>query len=222
MPSRFRRIESSIDIVPILAEIDAHPEIWGIDARRQEQVAVQRETETVAITLHRGESSFREARRRWPFAYRGHPTEVAARLPQVLSFVDRLTRSLHGRVGRAALVRLRPWGRVYEHVDRGLYYQLRDRYHLVLRSPLGSRLSAESEEVRMRQGELWWFDNRLPHEAFNDDDTPRVHLIVDVLGPGSLLRFLVRLVSRPGMTLEALARRIRKAARGAAAPPGAA
>ena len=219
MSIRFRKIESDVDIAGILSEIDAHPEIWTADPRRQAEVAVQRETETVAITLHPGAANFREERRRRPLGYVGQPTDAAQQLPKVQDFVDRLTRRSRGRVGRAALVRLRPRGRVYEHVDRGLYYHLRDRYHLVLRSPLGSRLRAESEEVRMREGELWWFDNRLPHEAFNDADEPRIHLIVDVLCAGSLLRFLVRIVSRPGVTLGAVARRVRKTLFGA--PPAA-
>ena len=222
MPTRFRRIESRVEIGPLLAEIDAHPEIWEVDARRQREVAVQRETETVPILLHPEPQSFREARRQHPLAYRGRPTEIATHLPRTRAFVDDLTRRLHGRVGRAALVRLRPQGRVYEHVDRGLYYHLRDRYHLVLRSPLGSRLRAESEEVRMAEGELWWFDNRLPHEAFNDAGEPRIHLIVDVLGPGSLCRFLARLLSRPGVTAEAFVRRLRKAVLGASPPSDAA
>ena len=33
----------------------------------------------------------------------------------------------------------------------------------------------------MREGELWWFDNRAVHEAFNDGDEDRIHLIFDLL-----------------------------------------
>ena len=210
MTTRFRRIESDVAIAPMLAEIESLSEVWGEDGRRQTEVAVQRETETVPITLHSGEAPFREVRQKHPIRYRGLPTTAAAQLPHTMAFVETLAGRLRGRLGRAALVRLRPHGRVYEHVDRGLYYQLRDRYHLVLKSPVGSRLRAGPEEVRMKEGELWWFDNRLPHEAFNDGDEPRIHLIIDVLGPGSLLRFLARVLLRPNVTMGALVRKIRK------------
>ena len=63
----------------------------------------------------------------------------------------------------------------------GEYYRLHERHHLVLRSSLGSWLRAGEEEVRMREGELWWFDNRAVHEAFNDGDEDRIHLIFDLL-----------------------------------------
>ncbi|MFN2328570.1 MAG: aspartyl/asparaginyl beta-hydroxylase domain-containing protein [Chromatocurvus sp.] len=44
-------------------------------------------------------------------------------------------------------------------------------------------MRAGDEEVRMQEGELWWFDNRQIHEAYNDGDENRVHLIFDLLPP---------------------------------------
>lgn len=70
-------------------------------------------------------------------------------------------------------------------VDAGVYYRVRDRFHLVLKSRAGSPLTAGDETVVMREGELWTFDNKAVHEARNPTGEPRVHLIFDVLpGPG--------------------------------------
>ena len=33
----------------------------------------------------------------------------------------------------------------------------------------------------MKEGELWWFDNDRMHEAFNDGDQDRIHMIFDLL-----------------------------------------
>jgi len=52
--------------------------------------------------------------------------------------------------------------------------------HLVLKSTAGSWLRAGDEEVTMREGELWWFDNKAVHEAWNKGGD-RIHLIFDVL-----------------------------------------
>ena len=210
MSRLFRRIEFDIDVSAIVAEIDAQPNIWSIDSQRQQAVAVQRETQVVLVFEHEGGGTFKEARQRQPLRYRGVPSAVSEHLPRTRDFVAQLAHRMHGRPGRAALVLLRPHGRVYPHIDRGIYYQLRDRYHLVLRSAAGSRLRAESDEVRMREGELWWFDNRVPHEAFNDADTDRIHLIIDVLSPRSIGRFVSRIVLRPRVTLEAFRRLLRK------------
>ncbi len=131
-------------------------------------------------------------------------------LPHASAYIEDLTTQFRGLPGRAAIVRLRPHGRVYEHIDRGIYYQLRDRYHLVLRSRVGSRLRAGPEEIRMQEGELWWFDNCLPHEAFNDSDEPRLHLIFDILRAGSMARFMRRLLMSPRHSLAAALRKLRK------------
>ncbi|MEL6125128.1 MAG: aspartyl/asparaginyl beta-hydroxylase domain-containing protein [Pseudomonadota bacterium] len=44
-----------------------------------------------------------------------------------------------------------------------------------------SWMKAADEEVRMQEGELWWFDNDQMHEAFNDGDEDRIHMIFDLL-----------------------------------------
>ena len=33
----------------------------------------------------------------------------------------------------------------------------------------------------MKEGELWWFDNDQMHEAHNDGDQDRIHMIFDML-----------------------------------------
>ena len=78
---------------------------------------------------------------------------------------------------------LLPGMRVFPHIDVGAYYRIRDRFHLVLKSPAGSPLTAERETVVMREGELWVFDNKVTHEAANRSEDLRVHLIFDVLPP---------------------------------------
>ena len=42
-------------------------------------------------------------------------------------------------------------------------------------------MKAGDEEIRMREGELWWFDNDQMHEAVNDGDEDRIHIIFDLL-----------------------------------------
>jgi aspartyl/asparaginyl beta-hydroxylase (cupin superfamily) len=112
-------------------------------------------------------------------------TGGSARFPLIRHFLQSVAEDLDCDLGRAKLVALPAGRRVYPHIDRGRYYQLHDRYHLVLRSPLGSWLRAGDEEVRMQEGELWWFDNRQIHEAHTDGEEDRIHLIFDMLAPAN-------------------------------------
>jgi hypothetical protein len=206
----FRRLEAGIDVAPLLRELSDHPEVWTLDTRRQGSIDVQRETESAAICRHAEQLTFLEERQRSAVRYVGRPTRTARLLPKTLEFVQHLARQLHGIPGRAVVVRLKPRGRVYEHIDGGIYYELRHRYHLVLRSVAGSRLRSGNEEVRMQEGELWWFENRQPHAAANDSDEDRIHLIVDILSLRSVASLFVRLFRSPGSYVRRLLRRLRR------------
>jgi Aspartyl/Asparaginyl beta-hydroxylase len=195
----FERVADGIDTKPFLDEIAANSDLWLVDASRQEKISTQRETQTITLRSHADQASLDSSvRRAKPVGYRGRPSDMASRLPVASAFVDQLVRDMNGTMGRAVMTNLRPQGVIYRHTDDGLYWLLRDRYHLVLKSVNGSHFIAGGEEVRMQQGELWWFDPTVPHEAFNDSDDERIHIIVDVKSPQSMKTFRNRLRHSPG------------------------
>ena len=174
----FKQIRSRIDPQPLLSEIASVDEAWTRATGRQQKIAVQREAMAIPLRGLRASAIAGRPRRdvhecRW--------TTGAAQYPLACRFLEDTARALGGLPGRAKIVCLPAGRRVYPHIDRGEYYRVRDRYHLVLRSTEGSWLKAGDEEVRMREGELWWFDNKAVHEAYNDGDQDRIHLIFDLL-----------------------------------------
>lgn len=174
----FRRVRSDIDPRPFLDEIAAIEDAWDASTGRQDKIKVQREALAIPIRGLRKSAIGARARRdvhesRW--------TTGSNRYPIVRQFLQRFAREEDSLLGRAKIVCLPAGRRVYPHIDRGEYYAVRNRFHLVLRSTHGSWLKAGDEEVRMREGELWWFDNKQVHEAFNDGDEDRIHMIFDML-----------------------------------------
>lgn len=197
-------VTSGIDVSPFLAEITANSELWYADTSRQERVAKQRETQAITLRSHAHQASVdTRVRRAKPVGYRGSPSPLASHLPLASEYVDQLVQSMNGRMGRAVMTNLKPHGTVYPHTDDGLYWLLRDRYHLVLKSAQGSHFKVGGEEIRMQEGELWWFDPTVLHEAFNDSDEDRIHIIVDVLSPHSMRSFRKRLMRAPARRVRA-------------------
>lgn len=172
----FRLIESGIDPAPFLAEIAAIENAFEQQRGRQDKIAVQREAR--AIPLRGLRASALPGRKRRD-VHESRWTSISRQLPATRAFLERTAQALGGELSRAKLVSLPPGHRVYPHVDRGEYYRARDRYHLVLRST-GSWMRAGDEEARMCSGELWWFDNDQDHEAHNDGEVDRIHLIFDL------------------------------------------
>ncbi len=174
----FNRIRSGIDPKPFLDEIASVDGAWDASTGRQDKIAVQREA--LAIPL-RGVRKSAIGERKNRDVHESRWTTGSASYPIACEFLRQFAQEQDSLLGRAKVVCLPAGRRVYPHVDRGEYYRVRNRYHFVLRSSMGSWLKAGDEEVRMGEGELWWFDNNQVHEAFNDGDQDRIHMIFDML-----------------------------------------
>jgi hypothetical protein len=154
---------------------------------------VQRDTESIHLRCHvHNFTDDHKATQTVPVTYIGRPTSNADLFPRTSVWIEEFIKRMKGRAGRASIVRLAPRRQVHRHTDGKLYYDLRHRYHLVAKSVEGSLLRAGNEEVRMMEGEVWWFDNQVPHEAFNDSDEDRIHVILDILSLQSLGYFFFR------------------------------
>jgi pimeloyl-ACP methyl ester carboxylesterase len=170
--------ELMVDPKPFFDEIASVDDAWAASTGRQDKIAVQREA--LAIPLRGLRKSAIGGRKRRD-VHESRWTSGAAAFPSPAPSSPRSPRRSTAICRAPRSSACPPGARVYPHIDRGEYYRLRNRYHLVLKSSAGSWLKAGDEEVRMREGELWWFDNDQPHEAHNDGDEDRIHMIFDLL-----------------------------------------
>jgi hypothetical protein len=171
---------AKVDIRAMRHEVAAQPERWLANTKRQDEVAVQRETESIFLrSAVRPDDKFLKL----DDIHASRLTPHAASYPAIMQWTQAFARREGKRVARMLLAKLKPHGQVYPHVDGGDYYQIRDRYHLVLASPSGSHMACGDEEVVMREGDVWWFDNKQRHTASNATDSDRIHLIFDLEYP---------------------------------------
>jgi outer membrane protein assembly factor BamB/orotate phosphoribosyltransferase len=172
----FKLIRSGIDVAPFLEEVRSQEQSWFINTGRQDSIRVQRDTNTIFLStaVHRPDLNINENQE-------ARLTELARLFPNALAFMHAFAEGMNCRLSRATIVRLKPRAQVFRHIDEGSYYFLRDRFHLVLQSPLGSVMMSGGEQIRMREGELWWFDNKQFHESYNESDDWRIHYIFDLL-----------------------------------------
>jgi hypothetical protein len=172
----FRLIRSEVDVAPLMAEIQAHEAAWLSDTSRQDRIRVQHDTNTIFLrnAVRRPDLNVNENQE-------NRFTKTSQLFPRAVAFMTEFADEMGAQLSRATIVRLKPHSGVLCHVDAGSYYLIRDRYHLVLYSPARSLLASGDETVQMRQGELWWFDNKQYHESYNESDEWRVHYIFDLL-----------------------------------------
>ena len=172
----FRLIRSGIDVQPLAEEVRSQEHRWLADTGRQDRIAAQRDTNTIFLRsavprpdLHINENQ------------ESGLTPGAQFFPKALGFMTEFAAEMNCLLSRAVIVRLKPRSQVLRHIDEGSYYFLRDRFHLVIQSSAGSVMMSGGEQVQMREGELWWFDNKQFHESSNESDEWRIHYIFDLL-----------------------------------------
>ena len=172
----FKLIRSGIDVAPLVEEVYSQDQAWLLNTSRQDKIRVQRDTNTIFLSgpAARPDLNVNENQE-------SNLTGVSALFPKAVTFMTGVAREMNSQLSRATIVRLKPKSQVSRHIDAGSYYLIRDRFHLVLYSSAGSVLMSGGEQVRMREGELWWFDNKQYHEAHNESDEWRIHYIFDLL-----------------------------------------
>jgi hypothetical protein len=179
MENNFILIQKNINISTFTQEILENSNLFLLDTERQKNIFVQSETQT--IYLKKAGVSFQDSLRSCD-THESVITENAKKIPLLYEWVNRFSNEVGGILGRVLIVKLKPNGRIYKHIDSGEYYRSRDRFHLVLQSPLGTIFICEEEKVVMYEGELWWFNNKKIHEVINPSDFWRIHVVFDIFG----------------------------------------
>jgi hypothetical protein len=194
LPPRHFCLLATVELESFLAELAGVAEDeWDKNSRHK--IRVQGETRSIELS---GRAKNEVANRNNQYVRLRDASESFPRLMEWLR--DFSSTVGNGTLQLARIVKLKARGRVYPHVDRGLYYLIRDRYHLVLKSRSGSRMQCEDQVSVWHPGQVWWFNNHVTHESFNDSDDERIHVIFDVLPRRS--EMLVPYLQQYAATLE--------------------
>lgn len=182
--NNFKLLRANIDTTPFLAEINDKSEAWLRRTSRQRMIFEHGDTQSIFLREPKLLISPKFFRRLLRIdttdIHRSIWTSDSIEFPKLCGFMTDFASEHRGALGRAIIVRLKPGGKVYSHIDEGEYYKKTNRYHLVLHSPSGSLLNCGTESAVMKNGELWWFDNKQMHSAVNEDSDWRIHLIFDM------------------------------------------
>ncbi len=187
MSKNFKLIKKNIDISIFNAELDTFLKLGGPWSMvRSKDIEVQRETKHIDIrrcVLGKPMNSLPKKTLLYEASNSEHHELHFKNYPyftKTYAYLEKFADEAGGQLTRAIIVSLAPKSRVYPHIDWGNYYIGKDRYHIPIKTT-GSINICDGEQQIYQEGELWWFDNKKEHEAFNDNNEERVHIIFDVL-----------------------------------------
>lgn len=84
------------------------------------------------------------------------------------------------RLGRVMINKVKPGGRIFPHEDTPEHVAYYKRYHIVLQGLPGAVLKCADEQIDMRTGDCFWFNNALMHEVINNSAEERWSMVVDI------------------------------------------
>lgn len=186
----FQKIAEGVNVTPLLNALYRKPELWKADdyLRKYPQGPFG-EIDTVFLRFQdmfcvKSEEDLELYKQNKLAGHDFHECTWRPEiheLPEARAHIMALMTALGAtRLGRCIVNRIKPGGRIYPHCDSDTHAAYWDRYHIVLQSEPGNVFRCVDEQVWMRQGEIWWFQNALEHEVINNSAEDRLHLIIDL------------------------------------------
>lgn len=186
----FTQIEMpKIDVAPLLGQIAAHPELWGYDdswtrGKPAELCAVY--GVDVIVLRYNWPQTLPGNEQRWNKTALGVLTEA---IPIILDVM----RALPGEhLGKILITRMHPGDEIKPHTHQmPLLSPLGEqrwphyfrRFQIPLQVDRGCVFRCGDEELWMRPGTAWGFDDTDPdilHSVFNGSDTDRISMLADI------------------------------------------
>lgn len=181
--THFPLVAHSLDVGPLVAQIDAQPGLWGQFGARTATNTFKRSDDIWVRYNDIG---------KFPDSMKGFNDEhlpvwypAWRLLPALRPIVFGLLSHLQGEVlGGVLITRVPPGGSIKRHADSGWHVDYYDKYYVCLRNPLEAPFSVLGDDGRVETlqptpGDVHYFDNRRPHWVDNASETEeRMTLIV--------------------------------------------
>lgn len=186
----FLKLADGVNVKPLVNAIYRKPDLWKADdfLRKYPQGPFG-DTDTIYLRFqeHVQVQSAEEEELYKQNKLAGHDLHECPwrpevdQLPEARALIMALmTATGATRLGRCMINRLVQGGKIFRHADSPWHASYWDRYHIVLQSEPGNVFMCGDEQIWMRPGEIWWFQNAIEHEVFNNSADDRLHLIVDL------------------------------------------
>lgn len=104
---------------------------------------------------------------------------VIKELPEIVSLCLNLMGVVGGeRLGGVLITKLPPGGKIARHVDEGWHAGYYQKFFVPIKNEKGAAFCWDDLTLEPKAGEVWEFDNSIPHWVENNSDEDRVAMIV--------------------------------------------
>lgn len=172
----FCKMPFTVDVAPLKAALLANPDLF--DEHPERRVAYG--------SPHNGMSDIwvrYNAAERFGASFNDEHVPVwypcIRQIPQVVPIVAEIFGNVLGEMlGGVLITKLPPGGQIASHVDSGWHAGYYDKFYVPIQNGKGSIFGFECGEIEAEEGEVYQFDNSVPHWVENNSDIDRISMIV--------------------------------------------
>lgn len=176
----FQKILEGIDVAPMVAELDAHPELWNQHSARKAR-ADSPHSQMSDVWLRYNDPRNLKSPDDPAFNLEHDSVWYPAgrALPRLQAAAFALMGVVRGeRLGGVLITKIPPGCGIAPHSDHGWHVEKYDKFYLSLKSAPGATFHCGEETINPKPGDVYRFDNRMEHWVKNESAEDRVTLIV--------------------------------------------
>lgn len=100
-------------------------------------------------------------------------------LPQVRPLVFSIMALVEGeRLGAVLITKIPPGGGIAPHIDGGWHAEYYEKYYVPIQNEPGATFNFEDGVIAPDLGDVYWFNNSVPHWVENNSSADRIAMIV--------------------------------------------
>jgi len=186
MSKFFNKIACGFNVMPLQIALRRQPGLFGKYNQRCEGNSPHRESSDIWIRYNAIESVLNDDRQlnsEHPANKEHRPVWYPAyyQLPDIRHLLFDLMRLVEGEeLGTVLLVKIPPKQQIYTHTDAGWSAEYYEKYYIPIQSHAGNAFNFPDGSIYPQVGEVYWFDNSVPHNAVNDSNDDMVMLIATI------------------------------------------
>lgn len=180
----FERIEVRVDTRLLLKQLEDNPQLWNQNPERKLGTDSPHAQMSDIWLRFRPKSELTSLIN---YAERHIPAWYPSR--EKLTEAERISLDMMAhlrcvQLGGVLITKIPPGGRILPHDDKGRWHPefFNTKIYIPLASNSGCINRCEDDEVNMKTGEAWTFDNLKTHSVDNNGDTDRITLIISMRG----------------------------------------
>lgn len=176
----FHKIASGLNIAPVLAQLDAHPELWNQHNPRKNFLGSPHD-ETSDLWVRFNDYAKLDPNNYAAFSDEHVPVWYPSweKLTSLRPIIFQLMAEVEGEMlGGVLLTKIPPRQSVRPHKDSSWHVDYYRKFYVPVQADEKSLFCCEDEEISPLPGECWMMDNRKIHWVVNESTQDRIMLIV--------------------------------------------